>query len=247
MPSPPLAAGSAAGLRSPRLMSMFLRVCVVLTGLAAESLAGGVTGRLALPPAERPPLARRGFLDRVENQLTPVRKVNAGPQLAVVLEGEAKPPAAGQVQWELGGEAFARPLLVVPVGAEILVTNTSGVPRTLTALEDPKLLQSAPITPGTTKSFRVTEAKTYTIVDKDVPHLRGKVLVVPTAYFAQVEVSDGKPEVGTFRIADVAEGSYKLRVFYRDGWVDHPETPVVVGRGNVEVAVKIPPGFPPRK
>jgi hypothetical protein len=229
-------------------MSMLLRVCVVLTGLVGETLAGGVAGRLELQPPERPPLTRRGFLDRVENQLTPVRKVNAGPHLAVVLEGDAsKPLSAGQVPWELGGEAFGKPVLVVPVGAEILVTNTSGSPRTLVALEDPKLLQAGPINPNGTKSFRVTEAKAYTIVDKDVPHLRGKVLVVATPYYSLVEVSDAKPEVGTFKIADVAEGSYKLRVFYRDGWIDRPDEPVTVSKGNVDVAVKIPPGFPLRK
>ena len=229
-------------------MSMLLRVCVVLTGLVGESLAGGVAGRLELPAApERPPPARRGFLDRVENQLTPVRPVNVGPYLAVVLEGEARPQAAGQVHWEMGGESFGKPVLVVPAGAEILITNTSGVPRTLVALEDPKLLPTGPTNPGQTRSFRPTEPKAYTITDKDVPHLRGTVLVVPTPYFSLVEVSGTKPDTGTFQINDVADGTYKLRVFYRDGWIDRPDETVTVAKRNVDVAVKIPPGFPLRK
>jgi hypothetical protein len=230
-------------------MSMLLRVCVVLAGLAGESLAGGVAGRLELPaPPRRPPPAQRGFLERVENQLTPVRPVNVGPHLAVVLEGEAQPKAPGQIQWELGGESFGKPLLVVPVGAEILIVNTSGAPRTLVALEDPKLLSPGPINPTTTRSFRTTAPAVYTFVDKDVPHLRGKVLVVATPYFAMVGVSGAKLEQGTFQIADVAEGSYKLRVFYRDGWVDRPDESVTVpAKRNVDVAVKIPAGFPLRK
>jgi hypothetical protein len=229
-------------------MSMLLRVCVVLAGLAGESFAGGVVGRLELPPAaERPPVARRGFLDRVENQLTPVRSVNVGPHLAVVLEGDARPQAPGQVPWELGGDSFNRPLLVVPAGAEILITNTSGAPRTLTAAEDPKLVPAGAIAPRATKSFRPTTPGAYTIGDPSLPHLRGKLLVVATPYFAIVEVSSSKPEQGTFQIADVAEGSYKLRVFYRDGWIDRPDEPVTMGKRNVDVAVKVPPGFPLRK
>lgn len=238
-------------------MSMLPRVCVcvVLTGLAGDSLAGGVAGRIELTPPERPPLARRGFLDRLENQLAPLAPVDVGPHLAVVLEGEARPQAPGQVPWELGGESFGRPLLVVAAGAEVLIKNTSGVPRTLVALEDPKLIEPAPINPGDTRSFRVPEARAYTIVDRAVPHLRGKVLAVATPYFAMVALTATKQaddtrvlDKGTFQFADVAEGSYKLRLFYRDGWIDVPDQAVAVAaKRNVDVAVKIPPGFPLRK
>lgn len=228
---------------------MLPRICVVLVCLAGEGLAGTVAGRLELPaPPERPPVAQRGFLDRVENPLTPVRPVNVGPYLVAVLEGEAKPQAPGQVQWELGGDAFGKPLLVVPVGAEVLIRNTAGTPRTLVALEDPKLIAPGAITPSATKSFRATEPKLYTITDKEVPHLRGRVLVVPTPYFAMVEVTGAKSERGAFQIADVAEGTYKLRLFYKDGWIDRPDEPVTVpAKRNVEVAVKVPLGFPLRK
>lgn len=229
------------------LTSLTSRACVILAVLAGESFAGGVSGRLDLPaPPERPPVAPRGFLDRVENPLTPVRPVNVGPYLAVVLEGEARPQSPGQVAWELGGDAFGKPLLVVPVGAEVLITNTSGTPRTLTALEDPKLLEASPLAPSSSRSFRALEPRVYTITDKDAPHLRGKVLVVPTPYFALVEVSGARLEHGAFQLADVAEGTYKLRVFYRDGWIDRPDETVAVGKGKAEVVVKIPQGFPQR-
>jgi hypothetical protein len=230
-------------------MSMLPRVCVVLACLAGEGLAGNVIGRVELPaPPERPPVAQRGFLDRTENPLTPVRPVNVGPYLVAVLEGEAKPQAPAQVKWELGGDAFGRPLIVVPVGAEVLIVNTAGTPRTLVALEDPKLIAQGAVTPGATKSFRASEPKLYTITDKDVPHLRGRVLVVPTPYFAMIEVSGAKNEHGAFQIADVAEGSYKLRLFYKDGWIDRPDEAVTVpAKRNAEVAVKVPLGFPLRK
>lgn len=229
-------------------MSMLLRVCVVLTGLVGESLAG-VSGRLELPaPPAAPPVAQKGFLERAENPLATVRPVNVGPHLAVALEGEAKPQPTGQVPWELGGEAFGKPLLVVAVGTEVLITNTSHTPRTLSAREDAKLLAPEAINPQNSRSFRVTEAKLYTITAKDAPHLVGRVLAVPTPYFAMVEVSGGKLETGSFQIGEIADGTYKLRVFYRDGWIDRPdETVTIAGKRNVDVAVKIPPGFPTRK
>lgn len=228
---------------------MVFRVCVVLTALAGESLAGNVVGRLELPAApERPPAAPRGFLDRVENPIAPIRPVNVGPQTVIVLEGEAKSQAPGQVPWELGGDSFGKPVLVVPVGAEVLVTNTSATPRTLVALEDPKLVPQGPFNPQSPRSFRVTEPKAYTIVDKDAPHLRGKLLVVSTPYFAHPEMSGAKLETGTFQIGDVADGTYKLRVFYRDGWIDRPDdTVTVAGKRNTDVAVKLPAGFPLKK
>jgi len=232
-------------------MSMLSRVCVglaLLAGLSGEGLAGTVVGRLELPaPPERPPVSQRGFLDRAENPLTPVRPLNVGPYLAVVLEGEARPQSPGQVQWELGGDSFGKPLIIVPVGAEVLITNSSGIPRTLIALEDPKLLEASPIAPKNSRSFRALEPRVYTITDKEAPHLRGKVLVVPTPYFAMVEVSGGKLEHGAFQLSDVAEGTYKVRVFYRDGWLDRPDDAVTVTKNKVEVVVKIPPGFPLRK
>jgi hypothetical protein len=174
--------------------------------------------------------------------------VNVGPYLAVVLEGEARSQGGGQVAWELGGDSFGKPLLVVPVGAEVLITNTSGVPHTLVALEDPKLMDAGPITPNTTRSFRAAEARLYTITDKESPHLRGKVLVVATPYFAIVETSGQKLEHGAFQIEGVAEGTYKVRVFYKEGWLDLPEQSVTVpAKRNADVALKIPAGFPLRK
>ena len=230
-------------------MSMLLRVCVVLIGLAGEVLAGGVVGRVELPRSpDRPGVVQRGFLDRVENPLVPVRGLEVGPLLAVVLEGDAKPQAPGQVAWELAGEAFSRPLLVVPLGAEILITNSSTVPRTLIALEDPKLVPQGALAPGSQKSFRPAEARAYTIADPDVPHLRATLLVVNTPYIAGVDTSGGKPDAAAFQLADVAEGTYKVRVFYRDGWLDRPDDTVSVpAKRSAELTIKLPAGYPRKK
>jgi hypothetical protein len=236
-------------------MSIVHRACLVsvvllgVVGIPLVGSAGTVAGRLELPaPPPRPPVAQRGFLDRVENPLAEIRPVNPAPQLAVVLEPVAaggRPPAPGQVAWELGGESFARPLLVVPVGAEVLITNTSSTPRTLAAQGDPRLIPAGPINPSGQRSFRVTEPRAYAITDRDAPHLRGTLLVVPTPYFAGVDVSPARPSAATFQIADVADGSYRVRVFFRDGWLAVPaETVAVAGKRTTEIAIKIPAGYP---
>lgn len=219
---------------------------MVLVALTAESSAGVVHGKIELPAApERPAVIARGFLDRVENPLTPVKQVNVGPQLIVVLEGEAK-DTPGQVTWELAGESFSRPVIAVPVGAEVIIKNTSKLARTLVATEDPKLIPAGPLNPTGTKSFRAATPRVYTIGDQGAPHLRGKLVVVPTPHIAYVEVAG---TTGKFDV-EVPEGTYKLRIFYRDNWIERPEDTVTMpppkGRGKAEinVSVKIPAGYP---
>ncbi|MBA3821784.1 MAG: hypothetical protein H0X17_23075 [Deltaproteobacteria bacterium] len=222
-----------------------LRVCVmsftVGGALAGESSAGTVVGKLELPePPERPAMTVKGFLDRVENPLAEVRKVAVTPHMIVVLEGDAaKVESPGQVSWDLVGESFARPVVGAPVGAEIVIKNVSKTSRTLVAREDAKLIPSGPINPTGPKSFRPTEPNIYTIGDKDAPHLRGTLVVVTTKHIATVDAA------GKFELLDVPEGSYKLRVFYKDGWIERTDDTVNVGaKGKTDVSVKVPVGYP---
>ena len=225
-------------------MSSSLRVCVVvgfLLAIGGPAVAGPVSGKLELPPAlERPPSATRGFLERVENPLAPPKKLSYAAHMLVVLEGGPPPEAPGQRVLELVGESFATRVFGVPVGSEVLIKNVSREPRTLTAVEDPKLVPGDPINPTGTKSFRVTEAKIYTIRDKEAAHLEAKLVVVPSAHVATVD------EAGRFSIADVHEGSYKLRIFYKDAWLDGT-TDVTVGKGKTEVNPKVPALAPVKK
>src|SRR5882724_2294712 len=138
--------------------------------LGAPARGGGagstVYGKLELPPApERAPVVAKGFVDRVENPLADIRKPGLAPYLVVALESNAKSEAApAQVNWDLVGESFARPVIAVPVGAEIVIKNQTKVARTIAAVEDPKLI-TGPLNPTGTKSFRATQAAIYTIAD----------------------------------------------------------------------------------
>jgi hypothetical protein len=216
---------------------------VVVGVLGGTSAANTVVGKVELPPApDRPAVVAKGFLDRVENPLAPVRPVPVTPYMIIVLEGDGKVDAPAQVNWDLAGESFARPVVGAPVGAEVVIKNTSKSARNLAALEDAKLLPAGPINRTGSKSFRPSEAKIYTITDKDAPHLKGVLVAVASKHIAYVDAA------GKFDFGDVPEGQYKVRVFYRTGWIDKPDETVNVGtKGKTEVTVKVPAGFPVKK
>jgi len=225
---------------------MVPRLCLILTLAAGAAEAGTVVGKLELPAApERPPLVTKGFLDRVENPLSPVKAVNTTGHLVLVLEGDEKPAAPGQVSWELVGESFNKIVLAVPAGADIVIKNNSKTARILTALEDPKLVPHEPINPTGPKSFKVPEAgKAYTITDKEAPHLVGKLVVVNTPFVARPD------DAGKFEFTDVPAGDYKLRIYYfdqaagKDGWLERTADNVTVGaKGKAEVNPKIAAGY----
>ncbi|MEO7092296.1 MAG: hypothetical protein ABI175_03530 [Polyangiales bacterium] len=210
-------------------------VVVASLAISGEVVAGPVIGKLELPPApERPAVATKGFLERVENPLAPARGVTVTPFMVVALEGAEKPGSPGQINWDLVGESFSRPVIGAAIGAEVVIKNTSKTARTLVAAEDPKLVPAGPINPTGPKSFRVTEAKVYTIGDPDAPHLKGKLVVVNTPFVSNVDDS------GKFEFADVPEGSYKLRVYYKDAWLDIAQDVNVEKKGKTEVSVKVP-------
>lgn len=191
--------------------------CALLVGTAGTSLATPVVGKLELPaPPDRQAVQTRGFLDRVENPNKPVKSVDVAPYLLVVLEGDAKPSSSPQIAWDLVGDSFGRPVLGVPVGAEVVIKNFSHTARTLVAIEDPKLIPDGPVNPTGLKPFKVTAARVYTVGEKDTPHLRGVIVGVNTPFVTHVDVANN---VGEFKLPDVPDGPYKLRIFYKDSWI----------------------------
>ncbi|MGE0869167.1 MAG: hypothetical protein AB7P03_11400, partial [Kofleriaceae bacterium] len=189
-------------------MSLRLGLCLVGTALAiGPAQAGTVAGKLELPPPpERAPIRAKGFLDRMENPLAPVRPVSVTPFLVVALEGSTKPTAPPELTWVLAGESFKHPVVIAPVGAHIVISNQSKTPRTLIAEEDPKLLPPGTLNPNATRSFRSEAPAVFTITDPNASHLRGKAVIVATPYVATVDDS------GRFEIPNVPEGTYKVAV-----------------------------------
>lgn len=210
---------------------------LVLTSLSTAAHAGGtLTGKLELPPPpDRPALEVKGFLDRVENPLAPVKGIAPTQRMVIVALGDEKPVSPPQVVIELLGESFARRVVAAPAGAEVVIKNTSKTARTLVAAEDPKLIPQGPINPTGPKSFRVADVdKVYTIGDKDAPHLKLKVITVNTQYVAYPD------DNGKFEIPNMPGGTYKLKIWYGDKWIERPDDSVEVkDKGKTEFNPKI--------
>jgi hypothetical protein len=247
--APPLYDRAGTMALPTRSLPILLSVLLV----PAVSLAGSVTGKLDLPPTppERPAAATRGFLDRVDNPLKELRAVNPTPNLVVVLEGGDKPSPVQQRVWDLLGDSFDHPLIAVPAGIEVVIKNSSPNAHTLVAAEDPNLITKGALNPPPgSKSFHVGAAgAVYHISDPGAPYLKGKIIVVaPNSYVASPD------EAGKFELADVPEGTYKVRVYYAGpeghaGWIEHTDdVPVTVpAKGKVDINPKIPAGFPVKK
>jgi hypothetical protein len=203
-----------------------------------------VGGKLDLPPggAGAPPMRGKGFLDRSDNPHLPARPLDPMPQIVVVLVGgDAAAAAPTQVVWELLGESFARPVLPVVAGTPVLIKNLGKGSPVLRAAEAADLIQPGPINPRAGKEFKVGPGPLYTITDPDAPYLVGRVVVMPSRWFATPDAS------GRFEIADVPAGAYTVRIWYRDGWIDRSDDAITVAAGRKEINPKVPPGFPAAK
>lgn len=220
-------------------------VAVLAIGLTAPATAGPVSGKLELPPRgpDRPPVRGKAFVDRTPNPLAPVRPVDPLPSIVVVLEPapttQFVPPPPAAVTWDLLGESFARPVLPVRVGGEVLLRNKGRTSPVLVATGKPDLLARKPLNPTAEVLFIPgKEPGAVELVDASGPHLRGRIVVLQSPYFA---VPNAR---GEFELADVPPGDWTVRVWYDGGWVDRPDDKISVGTRRTEVNPKLPPGLP---
>jgi hypothetical protein len=216
-------------------MRILVSLGVLVTSMAVAR-GGTLVGKLDLPqtPSAAPP-ATKGFLDRKENPFAPVRAIDVAHQIVIVVEGDEKPVSPPQVTWELVGESFAHPVIAAPAGAEVIIHNATKAARTLVVKESPKLIEPGPLNPNGTKSFRATDVgKSYTVGDKDAPHLIGHLVVVNTQFVAYPD------ESGHFQIDNIPAGPYKLKIWYRDSWLQRPDEAVsVAAKGKTEINPKL--------
>jgi hypothetical protein len=209
---------------------------------------GTVSGTIALPdPAKRgePPVKSSGFVRRARNALKAPRPFDPLPYLVVVLEGDPAPedaePPPQLPRYTIIGESFDVPILPVVAGSAVEIKNNGkGSPR----LYSPDLADLVPGDPVSPKGERKTKkldkaGASYEIRDRESAHLTGRIAVFPHRYFTRV-----KPD-GKFEIKGVAPGTWKVKVWYVDGWVEVPaETVEVVAKK--EAKLKQPIALPPR-
>lgn len=217
---------------------------------AAED-GGTVTGVVALPAPDRrgePPVLNEGFVPRARNPLKAPRAFDPLPWVVVVLDGgdvdpaDAAPPKT-PVRYDVVGESFEVPLLPVVTGAKVEIKNVGkGSPRVYSPQES-ELLPGDPINP---KGVRTSEAiaephRLIELRDHDSAHLRGHLVAFHHAYFALPDDS------GRFEIAGVPAGTWTVKIWYRDGWIELPQkvTVSVSRRGARSVKVELPANLQP--
>lgn len=212
-----------------------------LFGASGLAHAGDVEGKVVFKPNKlgKPPVRNKGFLARIENPLRPIRKFNPRPYMFVVLDGqvddEAKKPPGGKIRYYLQGQSFNRPILPVIVNTRVELVNSTSREATLFTPDSDAIADAHTFNPRGMFDFKVTEAGSVIVIrSQDETHIEGRVVGFPHRYYAPVN-SRGK-----FEIKDVPEGTFKIKVWYRNGWLEGVEASVEVDKrrgGEVDLTI----------
>lgn len=224
------------GTRTSSIAATWLAAALVCTGAAH---AGELRGEIKLDTKNlgAPPARNQGFLERIENPLRAIAPFNPYPYLIVVLDGqvddEARRAPGGTVRYRLLGESFELPILPVVAQTRVEVENRGPKPVVLLTPDDPELLDSVTVNSRSYHEFKVTKAEEpITIRSQDSVHLIGHVVAFPHRYFATVDSR------GRFQIDNVPDGTWKVKLWYRGGWLEGVEQSVEVKRrGDVTLTV----------
>ena len=220
----------------------FLVACATIALTAPKrASAGEVTGNLALPDnLGKPPQRSTGFVPRVSNPLKTARSYDPRPQMVVILAGdipaEAKAAPKRPVEISLLGESFEKRFVAVASGSRVLLRNNGrGKPRLYSPSHSDLFSDSGPVSRKGRREVQIKgEFKVFKVGDRDSVHLELGILSVPHTLFATVGSG------GTFKIPNVPPGKYRVRVWFKDGWLDKAEGSVQVGRRGGKVTLKLP-------
>lgn len=218
---------------------------LVLASATAPAHAGDVSGKLELDESKlgKPPKRNLGFVSRVANPLKKVKTFEPRPYMVVVLVGgeipeEAKQPPKQALEYTLVGESFARPLFPILIGTEVDIRNRGIGAPTLYSPDAPDQISGEVLNPSGIENVEITTAdKVIRIVDKSSPHLEGRIVAFSSPYFAAVDSQ------GHYEIEDVPEGTWTVRVWYKDGWLDREDEQIEVGRHSTKHNPAIPPAL----
>jgi len=215
---------------------------------AAPGGNGLVEGDIALPPAgvQEPTAVHLGYVPRIKNPITELRPFDPRPECFVYLDGgpvgdDASKPQNG-VTMKVGVAAFSPPLLPVVVGTEVTLKNVSRATHPIYSPEGAGVLdQEAPIGAGGDRKAAVKDPmKAIRLVSRDAPHLEGRLVGLPTKYFARLDRS------GSFKIDDVPLGRWTVKIWYRDGWLPTTQVVEVVAKGTPRVKIILPERIAPK-
>lgn len=218
-----------------------------LGALSTTATAGDVSGTIALGKArQKPAVHSTGFVERKPNPIMETLRFDPRREIVVVLEGGPVEPADQEpdrngVKWQLLGESFDIPVLPIVAGTEIDLKYTGHGSPTLYSPQDDALLKSEAISRDGVRTLAVkVPGKAFEIRARGSQHLVGRIVAFPHRFFSRL---DGD---GNFVIKDVPQGTWTLKLWYRDGWVDGVATSVEVTRREKKVdAITVPDSVGP--
>ena len=219
-------------------LALFFSLAAVVHTADAGSVKGQikVDGKFGEAPERS-----QGFVPRIANPIQPVKRFDPTPYFVVVLEREGESnedgnPPAERVSYDLLGESFEVPLLPVVVGSQIEIRNRGPAKAKISAPDYPDVLDEVSLDPKQTVRLKVDAPhQTIVISSPGAPHPQGRIVGFPNRYFAAVD------RRGRFTISNVPEGTWKARLWYRDGWVEGVEGTVAVTRRRGELTLQVSP------
>jgi hypothetical protein len=196
----------------------------IVIGLAAGSAGAAgtltVAGQLVVAAKlDAPPSGANGFLPPVENPIQDLRPFDPLPECFVFLDGgpgagDASTPPKSAIIWQLGTHSFSPSVLPVVAGAAVEIDNVGRETHILYSPDQPELVAKDPIGPSGSKTITTPSGvQVITLRSRSSPHLEGRLVIVPTRFFARVD------RAGKFKLENVPPGHYTLRVWFRDGWL----------------------------
>ena len=210
--------------------------------------AGNVSGTVVLPERSllgKPEVRSSGFVERFSNPLRPAQSYDPTPEMVVVLDGDVPPEAKSApkrpIKLAIIGESFSSRLLPVVAGSTVAISNKGrGKPR-LYSPTDPKIFSdSSPITGE--REVKIDPAlRPVEIRDHESVHLETTIVGFPHGFFSSIDAG------GKFDIPDVPPGNWRVRVWYRDGWLEMTEPSVEVSKRGATAKIVIPPGLSRKK
>ncbi len=218
----------------------------LLPSIAIGAPDGGtVSGVIKLPsPSDRgePPKRNSGFTERIANPLKPPKAFDPLPHIIVVLEGgvaadEDTKPSGRPAVYRLIGESFESPVMPVLAGSTVEIENEGKNSPRIYSPEDDKILDGESIGPRKKRAIKSfgPAYKVAELRDHDSAHLSGRLIAMPHTYFSRVK-DDGK-----FEIEGVPAGAWKVKLWYSTGWLELPESSVVVvAKRSVDASITLP-------
>ena len=238
----------SAALVSP-LVVIAAMTAIVTLGFALlashPAIAGSVRGQIKFSGSfGDPPKRSQGFVDRIANPIRPVRSFDPSPYLVVVFEAETEEQddsSRRTATYKVLGTTFAAEILPVQVNTRVEIDNQGPTAVTLSAPDHPDLLGETELGPNQTAPLQITEPERVVVIRATTrPYPVGRIVAFRSRYFAQVD------RRGQFSIDDIPEGTWKARLWYRDGWVDGVEKTFTVTRKRGEVELRVSPGKLPK-